>query len=296
MAASAGYCWQHGLQHAGGARGFSDQARHGIWRLGCHSGRIRARDGSCGKARQELVVQVRNRGAVVAGDVEPLAAQGYRTVDDVLARPVIVFNLVLPERAAVILERQQVEIGCGEDAHRVAQVAGNGKRLEEYFRADHGGAEIAEDSPLQFADRGGENLEILPAAPADGAKIGQGMLVDDICADGNVHGIGDAAAIRGVNQAQVAMDKAVAGSHPGPHGFADAQALARPGLDGQVELAARFFCHAKRAVFEAFGHILAGGSLKGDLEIVDHGGPVAGQVGDHAPLDQIDQDRETGRA
>ena len=42
------------------------------------------------------MVQVRNRGTVVAGDVEPLASQGYRTVDDILARAVIIFKSVPP--------------------------------------------------------------------------------------------------------------------------------------------------------------------------------------------------------
>ena len=65
----------------------------------------------------------------------------------------------------------------------------------------HRRAKVAEDAAFQLADRGGENLEILPAGPAQRGEIDRRVLVDDIRAERHVHGVGDAQAVGGVQQA-----------------------------------------------------------------------------------------------
>src|SRR3972149_4836269 len=104
---------------------------------------------------------MRGGDAVVAGDVKALASQRSGAVDDVLARPVVIIDLVLPDGLAVIVQRQQVKIGGGENLDRMAQVAHDRNGLEEDLRPDDRRAKVAENSALELADSIGKHLEIL---------------------------------------------------------------------------------------------------------------------------------------
>ena len=71
-------------------------------------------------------------------------------VDDILTGPVVVIGVLIPDLAAVVAEVDQVKIGGGDMKGGIPQIPGDGKRLKEHLRPDHGGAEVEEHTPVQL--------------------------------------------------------------------------------------------------------------------------------------------------
>ena len=143
----------------------------------------------------QLLIEVGDSGLMIARNMKALASPDSRAVDDILARPVIIIRFTVLHREAVIGQRPQVKIGCREVENTKAQVACDRQRFEENLRSSDGRAEIQENAPLQFGDRGREKLEIYPTGGTQGCEISFGVLVDDIRADGDMDGRRDAQAI-----------------------------------------------------------------------------------------------------
>ena len=191
------------------------------------------------EVRQHLAAQVGDGQQVVAGDMEALSTQRNRAVDNILARTVVIIRHIIFHRAAVIAQGDEVKIGRGEDPHRVAQVARNRQCLEKHLGANHRRAKIAEDASFQVAYRSGKDLKILPAGPTEGSKIYRRMLVNDIRAQGDMNGIGDAQAVGGIEQAVLAVWKTLILSDQAAQGFAHTQPIARAGCGWRRSSASR---------------------------------------------------------
>src|SRR5450631_3749374 len=114
--------------------------------------------------------QERDHDLVVAGDRKAAAVAGSGTLDHVL-------------QGAVVLGH--VEIGGGEGIHVEAHVLGDGKRLEEYLRHDHGAADVDEHTAVAKGRyHRGKEAEVGEGGLAQHGAVTVGMLVDDVGAHG----------------------------------------------------------------------------------------------------------------
>ena len=83
-----------------------------------------------------------------------------------------------------VAQIDEVEVGGGDLPGRVAEVAGDGERLQKHLRANDARAKVHVDAAFQFGNGIAELVEVDAAALADGGEIHRGMLVDDVRAQG----------------------------------------------------------------------------------------------------------------
>ena len=170
----------------------------------------------------------------------------------------------------------EVHVDGGEVAHPVSQVAGQVERLHEHLRQHHRRAQVQVDAALEAAHHRGELPEVAHASLADRGAVGVGMHVDDVGADGDVHGDGHAGPCGRREDARPTMrearrlDRVADGtpeSEPGSH------ALTR----GAIHELAGLARHAEETAVEAGADVLRGPSSPRHLEVVHQAGAV------HAP-------------
>ncbi len=76
-----------------------------------------------------------------------------------------------------------------------------------------------------------------------------------------------------------------------PDRLAQPPTARRAFANGGVDEAVRLFGHAEGAVGERGGHVFRGAAHVGELEIMDHAGPVHGDGSDDLALDELQQER-----
>src|SRR5882672_5484159 len=92
------------------------------------------------------------------------------------------------------------------------QIAGDGQRLEEHLRHDHGAAEVQHDTAvIEVRQRARQAFEITMARRADRPPVGGGMLMNDLRADRRVDGDRHAELRAGNQYRHVAPGKILAG-------------------------------------------------------------------------------------
>jgi hypothetical protein len=114
--------------------------------------------------------------------------------------------------------------------------------------------------------------------------------VDDVGADGHVHGRGKAEAPRRRQQA----DRQVLGPllhQVASHGGAEAETVGIAGHDRVVDLLARLARHAEGAGPEPRGDVLGGLARPRELEVVHDARAVEGEARDQPALHQVDDHR-----
>ena len=173
---------------------------------------------------------------------------------------------------------------------RVADVARQVERLEEHLGDDHRRAEVDEDAAVQVLARrrrGGGSRRRLAAPMA--APSARRVHVDDVGADGDVHGDRHAEARAGGEDAERAVRQ------PGVEdGLADrgAEPARRRGArDGLVEEAPGLLGHAEAAGGQRGGDILRGRAVIGELEVVDDAGAVHRHGREDAAAHEVDDQR-----
>ena len=86
---------------------------------------------------------------------------------------------------AIVLNH--VEVGCDEVIDGVAQVAGNGEGFEKEFGEDDGGANVEVRAAFKGGDDRAEDAKVFKGCAANGFAAGTGLLVYDVCANGDVY-------------------------------------------------------------------------------------------------------------
>src|SRR5437899_3417261 len=118
----------------------------------------------------------------MAGEGEAAAAALRRSVDDVHAWAIVA---------------DEVHVGGGEIFDPVPEVAREVEGLEENFGHHDRGAEVEDDAARELGGNRGEAMEVGHARGTDGSAVGVGMHMDDVGAEGDVNGRGDAGFVRG---------------------------------------------------------------------------------------------------
>ena len=213
---------------------------------------------------------------VVAGERDAAPARRGRPRDDVHARAVVA---------------DEVHVDGGETPHWPADVPRQVERLHEHLGQDHGRAQVEIDAAVETADHAGEQTEVAQAARADGRAVGVGMHVDDVGADRDVHGGGNAGARRGGEDAGAPMRQ------PGRlDGVADRRARGpcprrRPRWSrGSGTRRSRAPCRRGRGRGQVRRPPTSSAAPR-QLEVVDQAGAVHGDGGQAPALDQIDDQR-----
>src|ERR1035438_9974699 len=117
------------------------------------------------------------------------AGRGVRPFHHIDPRPVVL---------------QEVEIHGGEFGQRMPQIAHRGDGLEEYLGQQYGGADVEINAALvEVRDQATEEAEVAMGGAADGSAVRRRVDVRGIGADGDVHGDGNAGAVRVEEQAGV---------------------------------------------------------------------------------------------
>ena len=133
-------------------------------------------------------------------------------------------------------------------------------------------------------------MEINAARAADGLKIGNRVLVDDVRTQRDVVGGGHAQLPSLVQYAVLPVGEAVLVLVDiACKRFAVTKALPVASRDRLVHPAPRFLPHTEGAVLNGSGYILGGPSKVRQLEVVDGARAVARQVGDKSIAHQRDQ-------
>src|SRR5579884_622073 len=137
------------------------------------------------------VVEMRQRDAVIALNVERFAAVGYRANQNRLPWTIVIariaFGCLLP---CVPFQWDQIEDSRGEMAYDPAflmsDIPGHAQRLEVDFRPHNCGAEIEHYTALQPRYVLGKGKEITVARFTEGGSIAVGMFVQNVVADADM--------------------------------------------------------------------------------------------------------------
>lgn len=109
-------------------------------------------------------------------------------------------------RGPVMLDH--VDVGRREIRDIVAEVPGETQGLQEHLRHDHGAAEIQHNPAMtKVCDRCRKNTEIPKGCRADSGSVGRWMLMDDVRANGDMQGIGNAFLVTAKDQGAMDMGR-----------------------------------------------------------------------------------------
>ncbi len=216
-----------------------------------------------------------NEDLVVADEGDAAAGEAGRPLDDVALGPVLA---------------HEIEVHRRQPRDAVAQIAGDGERLQEDLGQDHGRADVEDDAVLQPGHEPAERLEVAVARLAEGGTVGARMHVVDVGADRDVDGDRESEAMGGREHRAARMGIACLGdvaadrrTHPEPF-----RAAAR---DRGIESLGRLPRDTEAPRIEGGADVLAGPAEHRELEIMDTAGPVHHQAADRPALHQIDDDR-----
>ena len=217
-------------------------------------------------------MQQRQHDLVMADQLDAFRAGPFQHVD---ARAVL--------RLLVEIDRHQaVEI--------VAEIVGDGDRLDEDFRHDDGAAEVHPDAVGHRGDDAAQAAEIDERGFAEGGAGDVRVHVDDVGAEGDVDGAGDAGAIGGEDQARFVVRAIHVVEMPAQRP-AEAELVLRAVVGGDGEGVGGLAGHAEFPLRQLRRDVLAGLAGEGQLEVVDRRGAVHGDRLDDAALDPVDQIR-----
>src|SRR5262245_7157966 len=207
--------------------------------------------------------------------LDAAAAGGRRAADAVHGRPVVA---------------HEVHVDGGDASHPPADVAREVERLHEHLGEHDGGPEVQVDAAVEVGDHAGEKAEVAQAALADGRACGVGMHVDDVGADGDVHGGGQAGARSRGEDAGGAMRQAGSLDRIS-HGTAEPLACRDAFTRGPVQELAGLARHAEEAAVEARTDVLRRAATPRHLEVVHQAGAVHRDRSQSAALDEVDDER-----
>jgi hypothetical protein len=196
-------------------------------------------------------------------------------------------------RRPIVLNK--IQVGGGESFERFAAVSNQCDALQKDLRQRDSGSTVHIDTPIiEAGNQAGEQPEI-PVRPfADIRRGNGGVIVNDVCAHRDMDGNGDAALVS-LQQQAVFAELRMRPGKMAPEGFPDAQAVRNAVADRLIDIPARFLSHAECALFKLLLHVLAGGSGRGNLKIVNNARSVQGQSRDQSAVHQIDKDgRQAG--
>ena len=145
---------------------------------------------------------------------------------------------------ALTVLRLLVHVDRHQAVEVVAEVAGHADRLEQDLRQHHGAAEVDPDAVLHRRDHGAQPAEVDQRRLAQGGAGNVRVHVDDVGAQGDVDGAGDAGAVGGQHQAGLGVGTVELVEVPA-QGGAQAQLVLGAGAGGDGKSVGRLAGHAE---------------------------------------------------
>ena len=228
----------------------------------------------------ELIVDGGDGVLMISAEMPSETATAGGAVYDVFAGAVIVIGVAVSYLGAVIAKVDKVKIRGGDVKGRVSEISCDGQRLQKDLCADDRRAEIQENASVKLTDRRAHLLEIYSRAFTYHLHIARGVLMNDIGSEGDVVGGGNVIDIRLIKHAILAVGEFVGiFKNVFSQGLSVAETLRRAQAKGFVHPGARLLPHSEGAVLDGGGHVLAGTSEIGKLEIVNASRTVGGDMG-----------------
>ena len=189
----------------------------------------------------------------------------------------------------VVLDK--VEVRSSNRVERNAEIANHGDRFQKNLGQENGRAPIEINTAgMHLLHKRAEQAKIVVRGIAQRCAVGGGMHVRDVGADGQVNRHGDAALVRGDEDAGIGVfyfDNIAGEKLPGGFAITDSDAVRK--LSDFIEMFSGFFGHAELAFAKAGLDVFGSVARERDFEIVDERRAVHGDSGNESAFHHINQ-------